>query len=103
MKKGERFTEEQLIDILGQVADGLDHIHKKNLAHLDVKPENIYVDHQDGKPPLYKIGDLGLISLTDATEFSAGDGRYISQDLFHATPAQLNKVRSPLLIDRRLS
>jgi serine/threonine protein kinase len=32
--------------------------------------------------PLYKIGDLGLISLADATDFSEGDSRYISRDLF---------------------
>ena len=41
-----RFTEAQLIDVLRQVAQGLSHIHRKGLAHLDVKPENIYVDLQ---------------------------------------------------------
>lgn len=83
LKKGVRFTEAQLIDVLRQVAQGLSHIHRKGLAHLDVKPENIYVDLQDdGVTPLYKIGDLGLISLADATDFSEGDSRYISRDLF---------------------
>ena len=46
LKKGVRFTEAQLIDVLKQVAQGLSHIHRKGLAHLDVKPENIYVDLQ---------------------------------------------------------
>jgi serine/threonine protein kinase len=46
LKKGVRFTEAQLIDVLRQVAQGLSHIHRKGLAHLDVKPENIYVDLQ---------------------------------------------------------
>lgn len=89
------------------MAQGLSHIHKKHLAHLDVKPENIYIDlkvhapisllqsvsqhahrspsrwvQEDGVTPLYKIGDLGLISLADATDFSEGDSRYISRDLF---------------------
>jgi serine/threonine protein kinase len=48
LKKGVRFTEAQLLDVLRQVAQGLSHIHKKGLAHLDVKPENIYVDLQVG-------------------------------------------------------
>jgi serine/threonine protein kinase len=45
----------------------------------------------DGITPLYKIGDLGLISLADATDFSEGDSRYISRDLF-ASDADCRKL-----------
>ena len=46
LKKGVRFTEALLIDVLKQVTQGLSPIHRKGLAHLDVKPANIYVDLQ---------------------------------------------------------
>lgn len=35
---------------------GLKSIHKKNIVHLDIKPENIMLSI-DNK---YKLGDLGL-------------------------------------------
>jgi serine/threonine protein kinase len=85
LKKGRRFSEKELCKILRQVCLGLRHIHSKNLAHLDVKPENIYLDINSTGKCQYKIGDLGLITLADATDFSEGDSRYLSRDLFTAS------------------
>ena len=43
----------------------LHHIHKQDLVHLDIKPDNIYVvtnQSGDGEESIiYKLGDLGLI------------------------------------------
>lgn len=42
-----------------QVASALKHLHDHNVAHMDVKPDNIYTV---GEEPieLYKLGDFGL-------------------------------------------
>ena len=69
MSSGIQFSETKLCDILRQVAHGLQHIHSKNLVHLDMKPENIYVTPTGS----YKIGDFGLISMADNNSFEEGD------------------------------
>ena len=42
-----------LIDLL----QALKHLHDRNLIHMDIKPENIFISH-DG---VCKLGDFGLI------------------------------------------
>lgn len=42
-----------------QVLEGLAHLHKYNLVHLDIKPGNIFV-----KNGVYKVGDLGHACLS---------------------------------------
>lgn len=43
---------------IGQILDGLNHLHAKNIAHHDLKPENLLVE----KHPFFKIviSDFGL-------------------------------------------
>jgi membrane-associated tyrosine/threonine-specific cdc2-inhibitory kinase len=60
-----------------QVAAGLDHIHNHGVLHLDIKPENIFVD---GKGDL-KIGDFGLAVPRKLWEWEEGDGAYVAPEL----------------------
>ena len=39
-----------------QMASALQHLHSKGIAHMDVKPDNIY-STEDGQ---FKLGDFGL-------------------------------------------
>jgi hypothetical protein len=55
-KTDARFTEYQIWQILLQIASGLEHIHRVNIVHLDVKPANVLIDQQG----VLKIGDFGL-------------------------------------------
>lgn len=49
-------------DILSQLSKGLAYLHGQwQIAHLDVKPENIYTTGSG----IYKLGDLGLACLGD--------------------------------------
>jgi len=59
-------TERHEIEALYQVACALQFIHEKGIAHLDVKPENIYV-----KNGVYKLGDFGCATLLDNNMFIA--------------------------------
>ena len=51
-----------LFAVCTQIAAGLAHMHKTNVAHLDVKPENMYSTQRG----VYKLCDLGLASLASS-------------------------------------
>ena len=69
--KHKRFSEQEAIDIVIQVAEALQHAHEKGLVHRDVKPKNIMLS-SDG---VVKLADMGLaraISDKEAAEAEAG-------------------------------
>lgn len=71
-------NEDQLVDFLKQVGQGLQHMHGKGFAHLDIKPENIYLTPNG----IYKIGDLGLMVKAEGTTSPVeGDSRYLAPEL----------------------
>jgi serine/threonine protein kinase len=49
--------QDSALDLLAQVCDGLEHIHKHGIIHRDIKPANIMVT-PNGTP---KIADFGLV------------------------------------------
>jgi serine/threonine protein kinase len=59
----------------------MNELHKKNIVHLDIKPENILV----GKSGKYKIADLGmarfLYKISEVDSIPEGDCRYLSKEL----------------------
>ena len=59
MQRPETFSHDRLIDILSQIAEGLDYAHSRGVVHRDIKPANILIA-QDGK---VKITDFGIARL----------------------------------------
>ena len=45
----------QVWEYIEDVASGLSHIHKHGVLHLDIKPENIFIDGQGRKLPIWCI------------------------------------------------
>jgi serine/threonine-protein kinase len=66
------------IDVLGQVADALEHIHKRGIIHGDVKAENILMSAEQAgasgsrRRRLVRLLDFGLARRRDTTEEEAG-------------------------------
>lgn len=62
------FDEIRIWRMLGEVASGLEHIHSKDIIHLDIKPANIFIGH----PWKLMIGDFGLATKLPVVCFFAG-------------------------------
>lgn len=63
-------------------------MHKRGVAHLDVKPENIYI-----KRGIYKLGDFGCATLIDRSlGIEEGDSRYMPQEMLNDKYEHLDKV-----------
>jgi len=59
LQRPDPFGYDRLIDIVSQVAEGLDYAHSRGVVHRDIKPANILIA-QDGK---VKITDFGIARL----------------------------------------
>ena len=59
---------EESIRILEGVAHGLDALHARGIIHRDVKPANVLL----GEDGAVKLADLGIASVTDRTQSTAG-------------------------------
>jgi len=108
-RKNKRFfTEGELKQLTSNIGKGLNYIHSKQLVHLDIKPENIFISSQESKSckshqedkcsdsgaslgddlePVkngiqYKIGDLGHVAPVYGGEMSPeeGDCRYMAPE-----------------------
>lgn len=74
---GQQMPEELLWQVLNDTAQGLAFLHANGILHLDIKPDNLYMD-ADGT---FKIGDFGLAWLREQWDWEEGDGRYVAPEL----------------------
>lgn len=82
------FTEGEVLQALHQIAKALQFVHGRGIAHLDVKPDNIYI-----KNGVYKLGDFGCATLIDKSlPIEEGDARYMPQEILNEKYDHLDKV-----------
>jgi eukaryotic-like serine/threonine-protein kinase len=75
----------EAVDLMRQVSDGLDAVHRAGVLHRDVKPSNCFVDGT-GR---VKVGDFGL-ALSTRHVVRPGDARQgVAGTLAFASPEQL--------------
>ncbi|MQL82804.1 hypothetical protein Taro_015288 [Colocasia esculenta] len=79
---------EEILQVLYQVVKALQFMHERGIAHLDVKPDNIYV-----KNGVYKLGDFGCATRLDRSlPVEEGDSRYMPQEILNDKFEALDKV-----------
>ncbi|XP_058803699.1 wee1-like protein kinase [Phymastichus coffea] len=110
------FTEEEVYRILLDIAKGLQYVHGNKLAHMDIKPENIFISRERVWTPrrqltcersgafirdyffeeqvVYKIGDFSHVaSIIDTTEIDdEGDCRYLCREVMREDYTDLAKA-----------
>jgi serine/threonine-protein kinase len=60
LKNRGRFSLEEALPLLRQIAEALDFIHQRGLVHCDVKPANILLSRTDDHQYLAKLADFGI-------------------------------------------
>ena len=67
-----KLTQEQILEIMIPVLEGLKAVHSKDFLHRDIAPDNIFLT-QNGKPMLLDFGAAkSTITDSDGTELSIG-------------------------------
>jgi len=75
----------QKFKVLKEMLSALEMVHERKMAHLDIKPENIFT-----KNGSYKLGDFGLASGVSAQSDEEGDSRYLAREML-GKPSDLTK------------
>lgn len=75
------FSRIDMVRLASQMISAINHIHKKFIAHLDVKPDNILIDEHGN----YKLTDFGLsraeIVGNNTLEFAGGTLSYAAPEI----------------------
>ena len=81
-----RLDEQELLEILRQSLEGLAHLHRHNVVHMDIKPGNILVK-RDIVGDVFKLGDLGLAHfLRSHGHVEEGDTRFVAPEMLATHP-----------------
>lgn len=84
---GGRLTERRTYKAMREILVALDFLHRQQMVHLDIKPENIFLKNDQ-----YKLGDFGLVTRASCQEdVEEGDSRYMSKELLAGDHSDLTK------------
>jgi serine/threonine-protein kinase len=81
---GRKFTEQEAIDIVLQIAQAIDHAHRRGLIHRDIKPANILLT-KDG---IAKLADLGTAREIGDTALARAEQGMTIGTPFYISPEQ---------------
>lgn len=88
MKRGQKFTEEELEKWWNQLADALNYTHAKGIIHRDIKPGNIFVDRSGN----IKLLDFGIAKIRESIS-STQTGQKLGT-LMYMSPEQVKDSKN---------
>ena len=90
MDEGREFTSDQLLDIVIQTCEGLQHAHDRKVIHRDIKPDNISITSKGD----VKITDFGIARMSTQNPMMSmtQDGTMLGT-LGYISPEQLQDSR----------
>jgi NIMA (never in mitosis gene a)-related kinase len=69
------------LEIVYQLARGLEFISKRKVVHRDIKPDNVFIK-KEGKYTLYKLGDFGFAVKKQINDDVVGTPIFMSPEIF---------------------
>ena len=91
-QSGERMSEAQVMRCLRDVASALAFAHDRGMAHMDIKPDNIFISKTG-----FKLGDWGRAAplngeRREAVAVDEGDARYLPPELLNDDFSALDRA-----------
>ena len=86
--KARTLTFEQSVDILMQTLDAIAYLHRNDVIHRDLKPQNILILHHNGRY-IPKITDFGISKQLNGEDSSAVTNSLLGGTRYYASPEQL--------------
>lgn len=84
LARGVRFSADEVLTILKQVAIALDKTHKASIVHRDLKPENLFLTERDDGSPRIKILDFGVAKIVADSTTNAHATQSLGTPLYMA-------------------
>lgn len=79
LKREKRFSKVLAVDLIVQLLEGLAAVHRGDIIHKDIKPENLMLTARNGQPFL-KIMDFGLARILNTEDQVFSDQIYMTRD-----------------------
>jgi serine/threonine-protein kinase len=94
LSKGKIYEEKEAVEVVLQIAQALQHAHRRNLIHRDIKPANIVIT----KEGIAKLADLGMARVT-GDQAGAPQEKGVAGTPYYMAPEQIRNRKD---IDSRV-
>lgn len=94
VKQRRRMPPQELLALATDMSSALAYMHRKDIVHLDVKPDNIFRTCRGLSRKSYVIGDFGLACHEDGRDARSteGDARYLCPEALANEPVRNNLI-----------
>jgi serine/threonine-protein kinase len=89
-----------VVDWLRQVARAIDKAHGLGIVHRDLKPENLFLTTVEGRAPIVKVLDFGIVKMPEDATGATGSGQVLGTPRYMAPEQVIAGARITAAADR---